>query len=218
MQLNRRTFIASAGALAGTTIAGCSQMPGDEPLTFESTPARVPDSVLEATGYEEGESNDIEIERSFDVADEERTVTVTNQQVTYEKEIDAEIELPDDLPGAVFTTLTTPNIEIVGRELNPVADTSNEELLDRVRARYDGIENVEVDGEDTVTVLGETTTRTRFTAEARFAGTDAEVYLHVSNPVESDDEFVSGVGVHPRLFPNEESDIVTMIEDIRHGE
>jgi len=218
MQLNRRTFVASVGALAGTTIAGCNQIASDEPLEFEATPAQVPDGVLAETGYEENGVDAIEIERSFDVAGDERTVTVTNQQAQYEKTIDAEIELPDRLPGAAFTTLTTPNIEVVGQELNPVADMSNEELLDRIQSRYDGLENVEIDAEDTVTVLGETTTRTRFLAETRFGGNSVELYLHVSNPVENDEEFVAGAGAHPRFLSSEESAILTMMEAIQHGD
>lgn len=222
MQLDRRAFVASAGALAATTIAGCNQITDDEPLEFESTPARVSDSTLEETGYEVAEADEIEIERSFDVAGQERTVTVTNQQVTYEKGFGPESDLPDDLsddlPGAVFATLTTPSIGIVGREMNPVAEASNEELLERFQDQFGGIEDVEVDGEETVTVLGETTTRTRFAAEARMGGADVDVYIHVSNPVESADEFVAGVGVHPQLLPNEESDVVAMMEEIRHGE
>lgn len=216
MKQNRRTFIASAGTIAATTITGCSQITGDQPLEFESAPARVRDDVLGETGYEETEAEDIEIERTFEVGGQERTVTVTNQRVEYEKEIDAGIDPPEDLPGAVFTTLTTPSVEILGQEANPVADISNEELLDRVRDRYGGLENVEVDGEDTVTVLGETTTRTRFAAEARLGEADVDVYLHLSNPVKSDGDYVVGAGTHPQLLASEESEIVSMIEAIRH--
>ncbi|MEF8778242.1 MAG: DUF6517 family protein [Natronomonas sp.] len=218
MQLNRRTFVASVGALAGTTIAGCSQLASDEPLEFEATPAQVPDDVLAETGYQENEVNAIEIERSFDVAGDERTVTVTNQQAEYEKQIDADIQLPSDLSGPVYTTLSTPKIEILGQELNPVADMSNEELLERLQNRYDRLENVEVDTEDTMTVLGEPTTRTRFLAETRLDGNDVELYLHVSNPVENGEEFVASAGVHPRFLPDEESEVLAMMEAIQHGD
>jgi hypothetical protein len=67
-------------------------------------------------------------------------------------------------------------------------------------------------------VLGETTTRTRFTAEARVDGATIEAYLHVSNPVKSDGEFVASVGAHPRALPDEESRIVRMMQAIQHGE
>lgn len=216
MKQDRRTFIASAGTIAATAIAGCSQISSDRPLEFESTPARVPEDTLGETGYEETDTEAIEVERTFDIGGEERTVTVTNQRVAYEKEIRAEIELPEALPGVVFTTLTTPSVEILGQEANPVADMSNEELLDRGRDRYGGLENVEIDGEDTVTVLGETTTRTRFAAEAQFGETAVDVYIHLSNPVESDGDFIVGAGAHPQLLADEESTVVSMIEAIRH--
>lgn len=222
MQLDRRTFLASSSALATATIAGCSEIniAGDEPLAFESTPADVSKDALEGTGYEEATVDDVKFERTFDVADEERTVTVTNWQSIYEKELDLDIdvEVSGDLSGAVFTVLTTPKVEIIGREFNPVAEMSNEELVDRIQDRYDGGQNVEVDEEDTATVLGEETTRTRFVAEADPDTTEVDVYLHVSDPVESGDDLVICGGGHPRMQPEGTENVVTMMEAIEHGE
>jgi hypothetical protein len=216
--LDRRAFVATASALAGTALAGCGQLLGDEPLAFESTPARVSDDALAETGYEQEEVTDIEIERTFDVGGQERTVTVTNWQASYQRSLGLDVELPGDLGGAVFTTLTTPQVEILGREVNPVADMSNDEILDRIQRRYDELERVEVDAEESETVLGETTTRTRFTAEARVDGATIEAYLHVTNPVASDGDLVTSVGAHPRAIPDEESRVVRMIQAIQHGE
>jgi hypothetical protein len=216
MKVNRRAFLASAGVLAGTSIAGCSQLTGDEPLVFEATPASVPSGVLEATGYEENEIRDLEIDRTFEAGGQEREVVVTNWVAEYEKRVDMEVGPQDDQRGGVFTALSTPQIEIIGREFNPIADMSNEELADRVQEQYDGVENIEVDEEERITVLGETTTRTRFTAEAQLGGTDVEVYLHLSNPVESNGQFVVGVGGHPQVLSGEEDNIIRMIEEIQH--
>jgi hypothetical protein len=218
LQLDRRAFVASASALAGAALAGCSQLVGEEPLAFESTPARVSDAALAETGYEEADVTDIDLERTFNVGGEERTVTVTNWQAEYQRSLDIDVELPGDLSGTVFTALTTPQIEILGREANPVADMSNEEILDRIQRQYDELERVEVDAEESETVLGETTTRTRFRADARVDGTTIEAYLHVSNPVESEGDFVASVGAHPRSIPDEESRIATLMQAIQHGE
>lgn len=216
MKMNRRAFLASTGVLAGTSIAGCSQLTGDEPLVFEATPASVPSSVLEGTGYEENEIRDIEVDRTFEAGGQKREVVVTNWVAEYEKKVDMEVGPQDDQRGGVFTALSTPQIEIVGREFNPIADMSNEELADRVQDQYDGVENIEADKEESITVLGETTTRTRFTAEAQLGETDVDVYLHLSNPVESNEQFVVGVGGHPQLLSEEGDNIVTMIEEIQH--
>lgn len=218
LQLDRRAFLASASALAGATLAGCSQLTSDEPLEFESTPARVPDDALAETGYEEADVTDIEVERTFNVGGQERTVTVTNWQGEYQRSLDIDVELAGDLSGTVFTTLTTPQIEILGQEVNPVADMSNEEILDRIQRRYDSLERVEVDAEESETILGETTTRTRFTADARVDGTTIETYLHVSNPVESNGDLVASASAHPRALPDEEARIVRMMRAIQHGE
>jgi hypothetical protein len=43
-----------------------------------------------------------------------------------------------------------------------------------------------------------------------------DVYLHLSNPVESGGEFVVGAGAHPQRLADEESEIVSMIAAIRH--
>jgi hypothetical protein len=216
MKMNRRAFLAGTGALAGTSIAGCSQLTGDEPLVFEATPASVPSGTLEETGYEENEVRDLEVDRTFEVGGQERKVVVTNWVAAYEKKVEMEVGPEDDQRGGVFTALSTPKIEIVGREFNPIADMSNKELVERVGERYDRVENIEVDEEESITVLGETTTRTRFTAEARLGETKVDIYLHLSNPVESAEQFVVGVGGHPQLLSNEEDNVIRMMEEIQH--
>lgn len=218
MRQTRRTFLASASVVATAAVAGCGQITGEEPLEFESTPAEVPGDVLEESGYEELERDEIELERTFEAAGEERTVTVTNWQVSYEKETDSDLGLDDDFPRAVFTTVTTPQVDILGQQLNPVGGMDNEEFVERAQEQYGGLEDIEPDEEDTRTVLGEETTRTRFTATADFNGSDVDVFAHVSNPVGNDGDFVATVGGHPQQLPDEESDILTMMESIRHGE
>ena len=217
MGVNRRAFLASAGALTGTALAGCSEVNIDEPLRFESTPAYISDSVLEETGYEERDRDEIRIQRSFDVGGDDRTVTVTNQLVTYEQSVTTEVSVPEELSNSVFATVTTPSIELLGQELNPVAEMSNEELIEEAGDQFGRIENIEISGEAEITILGEATTRTQFSAETQLADANVDVYLHVNNPVKRDEEFVSGVGVHPQRLPAEEAAIRKMFGGIESG-
>jgi hypothetical protein len=215
MTMNRRTFLAGAGAIAGVSIAGCAQLTGDEPITFEAMPANVPESVLEETGYEEDESNELEIERTFEAAGQEQDVVVTNWQSEYEKSID--LGPLGDRRAAIFTALTTPQVEVVGQTFNPVAEMSTEEIAAEIQDQYEEIGKLEPEDEAPVTILEQETTQTRFSGEVALeGGIKLDIYLHVSEPVTSGDDFVIAVGGYPQQLPGEKEHVLTMMERVEH--
>ncbi len=225
--LSRRKLLGAAGVALASGTAGClDRIPfiGDEPIGFEATAASVPDAVLDETGYEEHQVEDVTIERSFDAGGQSQDVVVTNWQAEYDRAVDfGELGLPVDerYQAAIFTALSTPQVEVLGRTFNPVGDMDSEELAEMIQDRYDDIGQMEHVGEATATVAGESTTVGEFETEAELvaAGTGVNLTLHISEAVESDEDFLVAIGGYPTPLQDAEEDhIFTMMDAIEHGD
>ncbi|MEF8881733.1 MAG: DUF6517 family protein [Halapricum sp.] len=207
--------------------AGCTdQLPflGDEPLEFSANPASVPDSVLDKTGYDEHKTEQVVVEETFEATGQTQDVIVTNWEAEYDKAIDlSELSLPGDetVRAAVVTVLTTPQVHVLGQTFNPVADMESEELAEMVQDQYEGLEELEQVGEESVPVAGEPTTVGKFEGQAQLVGEgiSIDLTLHITEAVESNDDFIVGVGGYPtRLREQEQSHVFSMLEEIEHDE
>ncbi|MFB9822882.1 DUF6517 family protein [Halobaculum roseum] len=219
-EVRRREFLrATGGALAaGTAIAtsGClGVITGSEPAEFSASVASVPDATLESTGFEEHRIEPMEITREFTVAGQTREVVVTNQVAQYDKA--AEV-LGERIRASLFTAFSTPAVDIAGRTLNPIAELSTRELARRMLTQYEGIDDLQSDGEETVEVLGTDTTVGLFTADATIAeGVTTEVRLHVSEAVRAGEDFVVTVGAYPTRLSGQAEDVRAMMRGVTHG-
>lgn len=195
--------------------AGCLGPLGEDGGTFEAERATVPDSTLEETGYEEAAVASVEIERSFEVGDQGQTVEIINWQAEYDRSVD--LGPLGDARAAVFTALSTPRVDLLGRTFNPVADMSTRDLVEMVQERYDDIGEIDEDETGSVTILGEETARTRFTGTGTLAaGAEVDIYLHVTEAVTSGGDLVLAIGVHPQELADEEDAALAMMERIEH--
>lgn len=224
---SRRAVLGATGVLIAGSSAGClQQLPfiGGDPIEFEATPASVPTAALNATGYEEAGVDDVVIERTFEVGGQSQDVVVTNWQAEYDKAVDfAATDLPvnEQARAAVFTALTTPKVEVLGREFNPVAEMDSEELASMIQDRYEGIEAVEQLGEQEKSVAGESTTVGEFETEADLveSGVTLTIVLHIAEAVEAGDDLLVAIGGYPRLLDAEERDnIFTLMDAVDPGE
>lgn len=221
----RRAILRTTGvAIAGST-AGClDTVPflGNEPVEFEATPASVPDSVLQDTGYEERKQEDVVIERTFEAGSRTQDVVVTNWQTEYDRAVDlAEARIPVDrrLQAAIFTVLTTPQVDVLGRSFNPVADMDSDELAETVQDRYEGIDDIQRVGEREAPLAGRSTTVGEFEAEAELieAGATVDLTLHIAEAVESGDDLIVGVGGYPRILGDRETEnVFTLMDAVEH--
>ncbi len=156
----------------------------------------------------------MEITREFTVADQTREVVVTNQVAEYDKA--AEI-LGERIQASLFVALSTPAVEIAEQTFNPVGELSTRELARRMLSQYDGISNLQSDGEETVTVLGTDTTVGLFTADATVTeGVTVEIRLHVSEAVRAGGDFVVTVGAYPTRLSGQADDVRTMMRSVTH--
>ncbi len=225
MQRRRSFLTLGATALVAST-AGCTdRIPflGDDPLEFGAEPASVPQSALDEAGYDEHEITEVGSERSFEFGDQTQDVVVTNWQSEYDKAIDlGGLGLPVDerLRAAVFTALATPQVNVLGRTVNPIDDMTSAELAEMVQDRYDGVGNLEHVGDDTTTIVGESTTVGEFEGEGDLvgAGVSIDLTLHIAEAVESGDDLIVGVGGYPtELRAEERPNILLMLEAIEHN-
>ena len=211
--MRRRRFGALAvGGLAGAS--GCLEfVTGERAAVFEADPAATDEDVAADAGYRTDGPRELPVERSFGVAGESRTVRVVNQVTTYEKRLP--LPLVEDPKLGVFSVVSSPSVEAAGEELNPVGDYSNDRLLEMIGSSYGGFRDTERVSSREETVLGTETTVAKYTARAPVDGTSLEVYTHLTR-VRHEGDYVVALGVYPRRFVDEESNVLRMTRAIIH--
>ena len=211
--MKRRAVL--AGLPAAVLLGGCTDLLSDDEVTFEADTAVVPEDVQTETDYQEKSVEDQTITREFERVD--RTVVVVNRVAEYSREVELG---PVGGELARFTVVATPTVEVgpVG-PLNPVEDMDNDEIAEMMQDEYDEVRNVEAVGEREATLLGETVTVTKYSAEARTQGGESvEVFVHIAQG-ENEEDFVLTVGVYPQDLEDvedEESTIDRLIESVQH--
>ncbi|ELY78367.1 DUF6517 family protein [Natrinema pallidum] len=205
--MNRRTVIAGLGAAGLAGLSGCLGLLGM--AEHESSPAGVEADARAETGYEQSAIETLSIER--DVGPTNETVTVSNHMTKHEKAVD--MGPLGSRRGAVFNVLTTPQVSIFGKELNPVGEMSTQELMDLVRSNYDGIENISHDADSDITILEQSTTRSQFTADAEFDGADIPVIISITEAVEADEDLLVTIAVYPEYVERREDPNATLLAE-----
>ncbi|WP_440765663.1 DUF6517 family protein [Natronorubrum sp. DTA7] len=210
--MKRRTVLGGLSIAGLTSLAGCLGLVGmDE---HESSPVGVEASVRDETGYAQTDIDDIVVEEEVGASIATETISVTNYMTEHEKSVS--IGPLDGQRAAVFIVLTTPQISIAGRNVNPVEDMSAQEIIELVEDNYDDIGDISHDEDGEITILGGETTRSRFDADATFDGHDLPVDLHVSEAVPTDDDdLLVTIGVYPQdLRMQEESNVLELMEGV----
>lgn len=211
--MKRRTMMASGFALASAANGCLGVLTGQEALTAEASPATVGRSTLGETGYESSGSSTERIERTVEVAGQERDVVATNAIERYHRALT--VAVLGDVEAGVFATVATPAFEIAGRAVSPVARMDNEELASLMQKQYSdvSIEN-EVD-EASVATLGTTMDVSTFAATARLQGESVDVLVHVGK-VQHGGDFVIVGGVYPEAVDGEGKRVLAMIRGLEH--
>jgi hypothetical protein len=213
MRSTRHATALLAVAAVATT-AGCGFILGTDALTATASQATVPDAVQAETGYDRENVSEVTVEQTPSVAGQERTVRATNYVATYEKTVS--VAGLAERRAAVFAALSTPAFEIADQTFNPVEDMTTRELLGQARSQYEGISVGDRVGSRNVTMLGETVRVDKYEGTATIAGTEVDVYLHVTTPVEDGSDFVVGFAIHPQRL--EETDAVDrLLGSVEHG-
>jgi hypothetical protein len=217
MKRSRRAFLAGVGTVGAAGLAGCSGQLTAEGAAFGATGATLSTSVQSETGYTHHRTAEDVRSRQFSRFGITRTVEVTSVVSEYDRAIELGW-LGARIQSAVFATLSTPQISILGRDFNPIAEMDAAAIAGMLQDRYDNVEDVREDGEIETEVAGEATTVTRFTAEARLVELDRgiDIYLYVSDPVEVGEDFVVTLAAHPTAFGRNEDTVGTLLSGVEH--
>jgi len=201
MMPNRRTCLASVGAALAAVTAGCGVILGKEPATFEARPTAVDDDVLARTGYEFVGYERRDMTREYSAGGQTRRVVATNVRAKYERTV--HVDDLGEVPAAVFTAVTTPQVDIFGETFNPAEDMPAGELAERAQDQYEGFENVQKQSESDITVNDESTTRGRFTADATVDERVVTTHLHVTEAVTLGRDYLITFANYPRFISEE---------------
>ena len=209
-----RRSLASLAVVLLVLVGGCvGVLTSDGSLAVEADPVEVADGPREDAGYETVREESMTVNRSFTVAGETRNVSVTNHVAAYGRAV--ELGPLSTEPYARVTVLSTPQVEVAGRTLNPVGELSDRELATRLQSQYDSIEDVRPAGNRTVEILGEDRTVSQFDATTTVAGTEVDLRLHVTKFRHGEDVVVA-IGVHPARLDDEGDRVRTMFRGIEH--
>lgn len=200
--VTRRRALAVGGTLGIAGLAGCTALEfvtGGDPVEFAAEAATVSDAALEETGYEsQGVSDDV-ITREVEAAGQTREVEVTNRIAEYDRGVDV---LGERFRAAVFSVLSTPQVEVLERTFNPIAEMDTDDLVEMLQSRYEGMSGIERVSEYTTDVVGSETEVVEYEAESELAdgGPTVDLTLHVTEPIEVGGDFVVCLGGYPQVI------------------
>ena len=204
--IRRHTIIAILLA-ATLLLSGCSAVTDGE-TEYVAEDATVSSATVSETDFTLERSEWQNRSRDVEVAGQERTINASTRVEAYRGSDDR---------GA-FAVLSTPAISVAGQSMNPVADMSEREIVERIQRGLDEegeLADLEEVGTDTVTAAGEERTVTEFSATARRGNENADVVIHVTK-FEDGDDIVVGAGVHAAGDEDVRADVETMLGGIEH--
>jgi hypothetical protein len=213
-QHSRRAYLAATGTVAVGALSGCLEFFTGDAAEFEADPSQVPQDVLDQTGYSRDGVSDQEIERQFEAGGETRDVIVTNKLAEHSRSITASEVGIEDAKAAIFTSLTTPQVDVLGQNFNPVEDMSAQEIMQMVQEKYELVAAPSEEEQRMVTINGEETSMTKFRADAQFEGSPVEMFIHITEAIELGSDFVVTVGGYPTLLAGEAENIIQMAESV----
>lgn len=192
--------------------AGClGVLTGSEPFVATASEAGVSAAALSETGFEAGETRTAWLNRTVDVAGQERDVRIRNYVATYQMQ--GSISPDGTVQFGLFSVFSTPKVSIAGQGLNPIGRMPHGQLVEQVASQGGDIRDVQQEGTRELTVLGSSTEVTRFSAVAERSGQEVPVYIEVSR-VEDGKDYVVAVGVYPQAA---EDDVRPQVERLFTG-
>jgi len=183
--------------------AGCT----GSGFAFDASPASVDGDALASAGYDGEPPEKTVVNETVAVGGVEADVTATTWTAGYTHE-----EQPSSL-----IVVSTPDAQVAGQSVNPLARLSNEELIERAVAQADGeaeVRNVSVEATANRTVLGTETEVVTYSAVVENEQGELPVRLHVAS-VTHEDDVVLAVGLHPETV-DERATLLELMGNIEH--
>ena len=218
MTISRRSVLA-AGATGGLALtAGCLDVVlGNEPLEFDADRVAPTDAALSETGYEESSVKDDPLERTVELPGGiERDVRATVWRSIYTKQVKYAGGTHE---GAAFAAVSIPGMEVAGRSLNPLDDTSNEKLLERFLSQIPSdngeISNVQHDSSFGLDILGDGREVDLFVGQSDLEGETIDIELKVTS-FDHEGDLLVLLGTYPKMLTAEGANAEVLMESAAH--
>lgn len=202
--------------LALLATAGCVGLVFGENVEMDGEPAGVSDEALAETDFEFAEYRTIYVNESIDVGGQTRYVNATNHLMVYNRSAGLD-RFDRDVGG--FVVVSTPDVSIAGRSVNPVARLSHREIVDRFRGDLESevgtLGNLSFVSERTEPVLGYAADVSTFETDTTVEGQNVTLYVHVTT-VKHEGDMIVGIGVHPEALAQQAPEIHRLMRGIEH--
>lgn len=206
-----RKLLLGATLAVMVALSGCAALTGG-PLTFNASKATVAPGAVSTAGYRQVDVQSQTINRSFSVAGQNRTVTVTNWVATYASNTTA----PTGQPLGSVVVLSSPAVSVAGQSLNPIGHLSDAQLIDMAIQQYGGTGDVKPAGNESMTILGHDTTVSNYRTTVDADGQQVDVTVHLATLQDGGDYLVV-VGIHPTAVSAEQAGMRTMFTGVQHA-
>jgi hypothetical protein len=172
------------------TVAGCTQLLLEQETSYVAEEANVTNAS--AVGFTHNTSDWQNVSRSVEAADQEREVTVSNRETSYLN------RSADGTPGAAFIVLSSPQVQLAGQELSPVAEWSQRDILNEFSGQFDQYGNLtEIEERETreVTVVGKEADLRVFNATMQTGEEENDDVVVTVAKVEDEGDYVIVIGI-----------------------
>lgn len=216
MSSSRRRFLTAAVTGSVALSAGCLDfVTGDGPLEFSSDRVAPTDSALEETGFEEMSVEEETFEETVE-AGVEREVKANFWLSSYSKALEIQGQSEE---ATAFVAVSSPNMSVAGRSLNPIDEMDSEELLDEFRGQIESgeadIQDVQHEETFSVSILDESRDVDLLRGQTEYQGEAIDIELVVASFAHEGDYLVLA-GMYPEMFQDEGVNVETLLESAEH--
>lgn len=216
MSSSRRRFLTAAVTGSVALSAGCLDfVTGDGPLEFSSDRVAPTDSALEETGFEEMSVEEKTFEETVE-AGVEREVKANFWLSSYSKALEIQGQSKE---ATAFVAVSSPNMSVAGRSLNPIDEMDSEELLNEFRGQIENgdttIQDIQREETFSVSILGESRDVDLLRGQTEYQGEAIDIELVVASFAHEGDYLVLA-GMYPEMFQDEGVNVETLLESVEH--
>lgn len=206
---------AVAAVLAALLLAtsGCLGVVTGGETTFEASPSTVPDATLSETDYERTTNETRTVEENVTMLGQDRTIRVVNHVSEYHKTVS--IPFLGDVDLARFAVVTTPDAQVAGQSLNPLAQLSARQIVGEFSGEAAGVENLSHLSNRTVQVLGEDRTVEKFEGTVERNDRTVEVFVHVA-AFEHEGDHLLAIAAYPQTLSDEQENVDELLRSVDH--
>lgn len=212
----KRQGILVVAVLALIATVGCVGLVVGDGVEMDGEPAGVSDEALAETDFRFAEYQAIHLNETVDVLGNERQINATSHAMIYERT--SNLERFDRETGG-FVVLSTPDVSVGDRSVNPAARMSHRELVEEFQGDLESevgeLGNLSEVSNRTEPVLGYAATVSVFETTTMVEGEEVSLYVHVTT-VKHENDLVVAIGVHPEALSQQAPEIHRLMRGIEH--